>query len=67
MKNDMKVEIKDKLLLTVDEAAAYSNIGSNRIRELLNERDCNFALRKGAYTLIKREKFERYILEKEVI
>ncbi len=62
-----EVQIKDKLLLTVDEAAAYSNIGSNRIRELLNERDCNFALRKGAYTLIKREKFERYILEKEVI
>ncbi len=62
-----EVQIKDKLLLTVDEAAAYSNIGSNRIRELLNERDCDFVLRKGAYTLIKRVKFERYILGKEVI
>ncbi len=62
-----EVPIKDKLLLTVDEAAAYSNIGSSRIRELLNERDCDFALRKGAYTLIKRVKFERYILDKEVI
>ncbi len=62
-----EVPIKDKLLLTVDEAAAYSNIGSGRIRELLNERDCDFALRKGAYTLIKRVKFEHYILEKEVI
>lgn len=62
-----EVPIKDKLLLTVDEAAAYSNIGSNRIRELLNEPDCDFVLRKGAYSLIKRIKFERYILEKEVI
>jgi len=62
-----EVPIKDKLLLTVDEAAAYSNIGSNRIRELLNASDCDFALRKGAYTLIKRVKFERYILEKEVL
>lgn len=62
-----EVPIKDKLLLTVDEAAAYSNIGSNRIRELLNEPDCDFVLRKGAYSLIKRIKFEQYILEKEVI
>jgi len=67
MKDTPRVEIKDKLLLTIDEAAAYSNIGTNRIRELLNEKDCDFALRKGAYTLIKRSRFEHYILSKDVI
>jgi len=61
------VPIPQKLLLTVDEAAEYSNIGSNRIRELMEEPDCDFTLKKGAYSLIKRQKFERYILNKEVI
>lgn len=61
------VPIPQKLLLTVEEAAEYSHIGTNRIRELLNESDCDFVLRKGSYSLIKRVKFERYILEKEVI
>lgn len=67
MKSKEIVPIPQKLLLTVDEAAEYSNIGVHRIRDLLEEPDCDFALRKGAYSLIKRAKFERYILNKEVI
>lgn len=67
MKETPKVEIKDKILLTVEEAAAYSHIGENKIRELFRERDCNFVLKKGAFFLIKRKKFEEYILNKEVI
>lgn len=65
MKN--KIPVPQKLLITIEEAAEYSHIGTNRIRELLNEPDCDFVLKKGAYSLIKREKFERYILSKEVI
>lgn len=61
------IPIPQKLLITVEEAAEYSHIGTNKIRELLNESDCDFVLRKGSYSLIKRVKFERYILEKEVI
>lgn len=61
------VPIPQKLLLTVDEAAEYSNIGEARIRELINEPDCDFVLKKGAYSLIKRVRFEKYLLEKEVI
>lgn len=67
MRDIASIPIWQKLLLTVEEAAEYSHIGTNRIRELLNEPDCDFVLRKGAYSLIKRVKFERYILEKEVI
>lgn len=67
MKLKETVPIPQKLLLTVDEAAEYSNIGVHRIRDLLEEPDCDFALRKGSYSLIKRVKFERYILNKEVI
>ena len=67
MKQKESVPIPQKLLLTIDEAAEYSNIGVHRIRDLLEEPDCDFALRKGAYSLIKRVRFEQYILRKEVI
>lgn len=67
MKQKETVPIPQKLLLTVDEAAEYSNIGVHRIRELLEEKDCDFVLKKGAYSLIKRIRFEKYILDKEVI
>lgn len=62
-----KVPIPQKLLITIEEAAAYTHIGSHKIRELLTEKDCDFSLKKGSYTLIKRAKFEKYILDKEVI
>lgn len=61
------VPIPQKLLLTVEEAAEYSHIGVHKIRELLEEKDCDFVLKKGSYSLIKRVKFERYILDKETI
>lgn len=67
MKQRETVPIPQKLLLTVEEAAEYSNIGVHKIRDLLDEPDCDFVLRKGAYSLIKRTKFEKYILNKEVV
>lgn len=63
----VSVPIADKMNLTITEAAAYSNIGENRIRELVKKKDCDFALAVGAKILIKREKFEKYIANKEVI
>ena len=61
------IPIPQKLLITVEEAAQYTHIGENKIRELFTERDCNFVLKKGAFSLIRRKKFEEYILNKEVI
>lgn len=61
------VPIPQKLLLTVEEAAEYSHIGEHRIRELFEEKDCDFVLKKGTYSLIKRVKFEKYILDRETI
>ena len=62
-----KIPIPQKLLLTVEEAAEYSHIGEHRIRELLEAKDCDFVLKKGTFSLIKRVRFENYILEREVI
>lgn len=61
------IPVSQKLLITVEEAAEYSHIGIHRIRELLEEPDCNFVIKKGPYSLIKRARFEKYILNKEVI
>lgn len=56
-----KIPIYHKLNLTIEEAAEYSNIGVNRLRMMLSQPDCPFALFVGNKKLIKRNKFEEYI------
>lgn len=63
-----EVPIWRKLNLTVEEAAAYSGIGIHKIRELMKETDCNFVISVGTKKkLIKRERFEKYLMMKEII
>nr|WP_302658075.1 excisionase [uncultured Dysosmobacter sp.] len=56
-----------KLLLTKYEAAAYSNIGINKIEAMLRTPNCPFALYIGTKKLVKRREFEEYISQKTVI
>lgn len=56
-----QVPIYQKLNLTIKEAAEYSNIGINRIAEMISDENCPFVLFVGRKRLIKREKFEEYI------
>lgn len=56
-----EVPIWEKSNLTLEEAAAYSGIGINKLRELSNERGCNFVLFVGSKRLIKRRLFDAYI------
>lgn len=55
------VPIWEKSNLTLEEAAAYSGIGINKLRELTNDEKCNFVLWIGNKRLIKRRIFDRYI------
>ncbi len=56
------VPIKDKILLTIEEAAAYSNIGTNKLRDMSDEPSCSFVLYIGRRNrLIKRKEFEKYL------
>ena len=56
------VPIHLKLALTVREAAAYSNIGINRLEAMLREPNCPFALHVGdGKRLVKRQSFEQFI------
>lgn len=55
------VPIKDKLNLTIEEAAAYSGISERVLRDRLAEGNYNFILKNGTKTLIKRRLFEKYL------
>lgn len=56
-----EVPIYEKIAMTLEEAAAYSNIGINRLRELTEEKNCNFVFFVGKKRLIKRRRFEEFI------
>ncbi len=60
-KSTMKIPFWHKLTLTIKEAAAYSNIGINRIEDLLKQPKCDFVLYVGNKKLVKRKEFEQYI------
>ncbi|MBQ7473058.1 MAG: helix-turn-helix domain-containing protein [Oscillospiraceae bacterium] len=47
--------------LTLEEAAAFSNIGINRLREISDDKNCPFVLWVGSKRLIKRKAFEAFL------
>lgn len=57
------IPIWEKVTLTIEEAAEYSNIGINKLRELVNNPRCTFVLYVGKKRLIKRKEFEKFISE----
>jgi len=52
---DYAVPLWEKANLTVYEAAAYSGIGADKLRELSDREDCEFVLWNGTKRLIKRK------------
>lgn len=61
MSNTKNVPIWEKTNLTLEETAAYSGIGINKIRDLSDEDNCKFVLWVGKKRLIKRKLFDDYI------
>lgn len=55
------VPIWERATLTIEQAAAYSGIGKNKIREISDREDCEFVIWIGTKRMIKREKFLEYI------
>ena len=56
-----EVPIWEKATLTIEETAAYSNIGQCKLREMAEEQNCPFVLFVGRKRLIKRKALEKYI------
>ena len=67
IQQDMRLPIDRKMLLSIREAAEYSNIGINKIDEMLKQPNCPFVLYVGTKKLVKRKAFEAYIDRKVAI
>ena len=58
----VQIPIWEKAALTLEEAAAYFNIGINRLRNLTNSKECEkYVLFVGDKRLIKRKPFEKFV------
>ena len=55
------IPIWEKSNLTLEEAAANSGIGINKLREISNDESCRFVLWVGNKRLIKRRLLDEYI------
>ena len=58
-----KVSIHEKTCLTLEEAAAYTGLGINKLRKLSDAEDCPFVLWNGSKRLLKRKKLDKYLDE----
>ena len=67
MVEELQVPIHLKMTRTIKEAAAYSNIGINKIESMLHSPNCPFVLFVGTKKLVKRREFEQYISHKLMI
>ena len=56
----IEIPIWEKSNLTLEEAAAYSGIGINKLRKLSDSESCPFVLWIGSKRLIKRRKLDEY-------
>lgn len=56
-----EVPVWEKAALTLEEAADYSNVSVNRLREISDAENCNFVLWVGKKRLIKRKLFEAFL------
>ncbi len=55
------VPLWEKTHLTLEEAAAYSGIGTHKLREITDEKGCKFVLWNGNKRLIKRCLLDEYL------
>ena len=56
-----EIPIWEKSNLTLEEAAAYSGIGINKLRRMTESEQCSFILWNGTKRLIKRRKLDEYM------
>lgn len=68
MENGIVIPIWEKYALSVEESAAYFQVGENRLREIINENpDADFWFARGNRKLIKRVLFEKYMDVQKVV
>ena len=58
---DNAVPVRNRALMTLEEAAAYTGIGTNKLRALCSQEGCNFVLWVGAKRMIKRKQLDEFL------
>ena len=58
-----EVPVWEKEFLTLEEAAAVTGIGINKLRRMSNAKDCDFVVWNGRKRLLKRIKLNTYLDE----
>lgn len=61
------VEVRDKFLLTIKEAAAYFSIGEKKMRRMAEDNLGTYAVFSGNRYLVIRPKFEEYICQSSTL
>jgi excisionase family DNA binding protein len=56
-----QVPIWEKSNLTIEEAAEYSGVGRNKLRQLSDDENCPFVLWVGSKRLIKRRELDEFL------
>ena len=56
------IPVKDKFLLTINEASEYFNIGTKNVRRIAEDHLDSFSIFQGNRYLIIRSKCEEYII-----
>ena len=56
-----EVPLWHKTLLTLEEAADYTGLGLQKLRDISNDENCKFVLWNGRKRLFKRTKLEEYL------
>lgn len=55
------VPIQEKVLLTLEEAAEYTGLGMQKLRNISNFESCRFVLWNGSKRMFKRKELEAYL------
>ena len=58
---DSNIPLDQKALLTLKEASVYTGIGINKLRDMSNERNCDYVLFVGRKRMFKREALLRFL------
>ena len=57
------IPLEMKPLLTLKEASLYTGIGINKLRDMSNERNCNYVLFVRRKRMFKRESLLKFLAE----
>ncbi len=67
MRGHLDVRICEKVILTLNEASAYSGVGTNKLALLSREPGCKFVLYIGKKRYYKRKELEEFLLKSNSI